>query len=129
MAAPFTSECWPTREFLCADEPHPSHQSSSLPLHSNEQQRVDHGLLQPGFETPNLSSGVGNYPSPSPAEQGALSVLKGYPDHLLAIWFDLARQDRFGISCSLFVCITNSKQCRRMLTRRVPYPYCVPLHH
>ena len=117
MAASFNSGSWPASESQWSDEPHPSHPSTAPPLHSNRQPLVDHrshleSTFESTFETPSLSSALSNYPYPSRAEQGALSLLKDYPDRLLGKWFELARQDQYGISFSAFLCVTNSHQAR-----------------
>ena len=130
MAAAFNPGDWLASDNQRSDEPYPSHHSASLPLHGIGQLREDHrSHLQPPFETPSSSGFLGNYAFPSQTEQAALSVLKDYPDHLLAKWFELARQDRSGISFSVFIYISNYYQVSRTLSRRLHCPYCIPPLH
>ena len=129
MAGPFSSACWPAGQSQWSGEQHPSHHATSLPLHNGQPRADRRRQLQPAIGMPSLSSALGNYASPSRAEQGALSVLKDYPDHLLAQWFESARQGRSGKSFSVFICMTDDCQTRPTLSRRLACPYCIPPLH
>lgn len=86
-----------------------SYQNSINSMAEQWQPEIDYSsvLCDQTTALSSVSSADPNYGYPSQAEQQALSVLKNYPDSVLANWFELSRNGPDANIPAGFVCLAN----------------------